>query len=91
MTHEYLRAVGNYDFSYVTLKRMARQSLEHSFLPGASLWEETQEFRRVPACAADEPGTEKLSKGCRGFLNASERAQVQWQLEGEFVKFEQKF
>ena len=91
MTHEYLRAVGTYDFSYATLKRMARQSLEHSFLPGASLWEETQEFRRVSACAADDPGTEKPSKDCRAFLNASERAQVQWKLESEFPKFEQRF
>lgn len=32
MTHEYLRAVETYGLSYVDLKRMARQSLEHSFL-----------------------------------------------------------
>ena len=39
MTHEYLRAVQTYDFlGYKELKRMARMSLEHSFLPGSSLW-----------------------------------------------------
>ena len=37
MTHEYLRAVETYGLTYADLKRMARQSLEHSFLPGASL------------------------------------------------------
>ncbi len=37
MTHEYLRAVETYGLTYTDLKRMARQSLEHSFLPGAGL------------------------------------------------------
>lgn len=32
MTHEYLRATETYNLSYVDLKRMARQSLEYSFL-----------------------------------------------------------
>ena len=32
MTHEYLRATGTYNLSYVDLKRMARQSLEYSFV-----------------------------------------------------------
>ena len=42
MTHEYLRAVESYHLSYADLKRMARQSLEHSFLPGQSLWTDTK-------------------------------------------------
>ncbi len=37
MTHEYLRAVETYGLTYSDLKRLARQSLEHSFLPGAGL------------------------------------------------------
>lgn len=32
MTHEYLRAAETYNLSYVDLKRMARESLEYSFL-----------------------------------------------------------
>ena len=91
MTHEYVRAAGTYDLSYATLKRIARQSLEHSFLPGASLWQETRDFRRVSVCGADTIGTEKLSQNCSKFLSASERAQVQWKLETEFVKFERRF
>src|SRR6202035_198929 len=54
MTHEYLRAVQGYRLSYTDLKRMTRQSLEHSFLPGQSLWAETKDsFRQVTACASD--------------------------------------
>ena len=42
MTHEYLRAAEPYLLSYAELKRMTRQSLEHSFLPGHSLWADTK-------------------------------------------------
>jgi adenosine deaminase len=90
MTHEYLRAEENYGFSYGDLKRMARQSMEHSFLPGASLWTETKPvFRIVPACATDAAG--KSSHACSEFLAGSERAREQWKLEEELAKFEKKF
>ena len=91
MTHEYMRAVEGYNLSYAQLKDMARNSLEHSFLPGASLWQDTRAFRRVGACAADSPLKSSLSSTCRKFLDASERAQVEWRAEGEFQKFEAKF
>jgi hypothetical protein len=78
MTHEYLRAAETYRLSYADLKRLARQSLEHSFLPGASL-------SSNPACAA------KASATCEKFLQANQRARVQWKLEQEFAAFEQKY
>jgi adenosine deaminase len=91
MTHEYLRAVQTYRVSYVDLKRMARQSLEHSFLPGQSLWADTKlVFRMTPACASDA-ALGKPSAGCEEFLAASERARMQWKLETEFAKFEKKY
>jgi adenosine deaminase len=92
MTHEYLRAVQGYNLSYPEVKRMARQSLEHSFLPGASLWTETKpQFRFVTACVGDAAGAEKPSSGCQKFLVANERARVQWKLEAEFAMFEKRF
>jgi len=92
MTHEYLRAVESYRLSYADLKRMARQSLEHSFLPGQSLWTDTKlVFRMTPACASDVPGAEKPSASCEQFIAASERAREQWKLETEFAKFEKKY
>jgi len=92
MTHEYLRAVESYHLSYADLKRMARQSLEHSFLPGESLWTNTKlVFRMAPACTSDAPGAEKPSAGCEQFLAANERARQQWKLESEFAKFEKKY
>ena len=87
MTHEYLRAAATYDFiSYRDLKRMARMSLEHSFLPGPSLWSDTKTFRPVAACAS-----EKTSSACQKFLASSERATMQWKLEQESAAFEKQF
>lgn len=89
MTHEYLRAVETYGLSYAELKRMARQSLEHSFVPGESLWE--RDFHMVSACSTDRPQTGKISSSCSKFLDASEKARVQWQLEKEFENFEHQY
>jgi adenosine deaminase len=76
LTHEYVRAAETYRFTYPDLKRLARQSLEHSFLPGESLWS----HRNICPGAA-----------CENFLAANERARIQWKLEREFVEFEKKF
>jgi hypothetical protein len=92
MTQEYLRAVETYHLSYADLKRFARQSLEHSFLPGQSLWVDTKlVFRMAPACARDIANTEKPSAACVEFLTANERAHEQWKLETEFASFEKKY
>jgi hypothetical protein len=75
--------------SYADLKRMARQSLEHSFLPGQSLWTDTKlVFRMAPACAGNAEGSGKPSAACEEFLSKNERARMQWKLESEFAKFE---
>jgi adenosine deaminase len=92
MTHEYLRAAETYKLSYEDLKRMARQSLEHCFLPGESLWSATQPaFRVAAACAGSPLGGEKLTEGCRQFLGHNEKAREQWELEDEFNEFESKY
>jgi adenosine deaminase len=94
MTHEYLRAVETYDsISYRDLKHMARLSLEHSFLPGVSVWADTTNFRMVSACAASaaEKGSLACPLACQRFLAGSERARMQWKLEEAFAKFEKQY
>ncbi|MBZ5666546.1 MAG: adenosine deaminase [Acidobacteriia bacterium] len=91
MTHEYLRAVETFGLSYAELKRMARESLEHSFIPGDSLWSDGRELRRAPACKEDEASGDRISGKCQKLIGASERARVQWQLERAFGEFEKKF
>jgi adenosine deaminase len=91
MTQEWVRAERSYGFSYEDLKKMARDSLEHSFLPGASLWTDSKKFTQTATCAHDTTTGVQMSKSCRQFLDGSERAQTQWSLEEEFAQFEKKF
>ena len=89
MTHECLRAFATYNLPYKDLTQMARESLEHSFLPGSSLWADGLATRRVRECAATP--TLAPAAACREFLEANEKARNQWQLEREFDKFEKRF
>jgi adenosine deaminase len=92
MTHEYLRAVEGFHLPYAELKRMTRQSLEHSFLPGQGLWAATRPaFTVATQCAGNTLGGEKPSEACHEFLNHNERAREQWELEVAFAEFESKF
>lgn len=85
LTHEYGRAATEQHVGYRELKQMARASLEHSFLPGRSLWQAPDDFGRpVPECAvAGIP-----SGGCAALLAASLRARQQWELERRLREFE---
>lgn len=89
LTHEYTRAALDFNLTYLDLKNMARASLEHSFLPGASLWQKPDVFTRVnSACASQPLGAANPAARCRGFLASSERAAQQWELERRFRSFE---
>lgn len=89
MAGEYLRAALDQHLTYRQLKTLARNSLEHAFLPGPSLWS-TDVGTAVTACAAtatmgigDDPNA-----ACAAYLATSERATLQWSLEHNFLVFE---
>jgi adenosine deaminase len=90
LTHEYVRAVETYDLSYADLKHLVRNSLEYSFLPGASLWASPDYDRLASACEGDA-GADKPSSACEAFLKGSEKAAEQWELEKRFRVFEASF
>jgi adenosine deaminase len=90
ITMEYVRAVRSWGLSYREVKELARNSLEYSFLPGESLWQD-HDYRR-----ARKPFTELRARGWSGAneaekrsLASSDRAAVQARLERAFVEFEQ--
>jgi len=89
ITHEYLRAVQTYDLKYSDLKRMVRESLEHSFLPGRSVWQKPESS--VARCELDLKHPENPSPSCKAILDGSDKARVQWQLEQAFAEFERQF
>ena len=91
LTWEFERAVETYHLDYATVKRMVRDSLDHSFLPGASLWTGPERFLTVAACAGEKLRREPASVQCRRFLDASERARMEWKEEVELNRFEASF
>ena len=92
ITREYQKAVEEQGLDYATLKTMARTSLEHSFLPGNSLWTDGHHFTTmVKECAGEHPGDHNTSPVCKAYLKSNERAHLEWRLEKDFVEFEAKF
>ena len=92
LTHEYVRAANEYHLNYAELKQMARTGMEHNFLPGESLWAERDVFTKtVAACGGEVEGGDRPSAGCKSFLDKSEKAAAQWELERRFREFEAKF
>ena len=91
LTWEYKRAVETYSLAYTQLKKMARDSLEYSFLPGSSFWSSPEKSTPVADCAGIEPYPRPASGPCRRFLEGSEKARVQWKLEAQFSQFEKQF
>jgi adenosine deaminase len=84
LTTSFVRAVEGYGIGYKQLKTMVRDSLDHAFVPGASLWRAPETFTVVPACA-------RMSAACSRFLATSERARLEWREELAFARFESAF
>jgi adenosine deaminase len=91
ITDEFVKAVTEQHLKYRTLKNLVRASLEHSFLPGKSLWRKANDYGNVvKACQKDVANQSKPSTACAEWLASSERATMQWQLEAQFNDFENK-
>lgn len=91
LTQQYLRAVADYDLSYITLKTLARNSLTYAFIPGERLWQNDEYQQMALPCQHDVPDVTQPSEACRRFLDSSEKARLQWQLEVQFTEFERSY
>ncbi len=89
---EYLRGALDQKLSYRQLKTMARTSLEHSFLPGKTLWTKLADGTPTSECASTATMGigETANAGCAAFLKTSEKATIQWELEYRFRDFESR-
>jgi adenosine deaminase len=81
LTQEYERAVLTYDLSYAQVKDLVRNSLEYSFLPGASYWRDSNYARPIAACVSE-------TTRCKDILEHNEKARLQADLEQRFRTFE---
>ena len=93
LTHEYVRAAVTYPLTYRDLKKIVRTSLEHSFLPGASIWQQStpETLDRSLAACASQFGQDTPIGECADLVQGSEKAQQQWELERRFHDFEASF
>ena len=85
MTNELVTAVTAYGLTYSDVVALQRNSLEYSFLPGQSLWEDTSHWRLAPPCRnspKDQP-----SSACLAFLKSSKKAELEWNYEKSLVTF----
>lgn len=92
MTREYVKAVQEQGITYLQLKAMARNSLEHSFIGGLSYWKDASKFMPASVClnALAVTTPERLAPKCKSLLDASPRARLQWELELAFSQFEKQ-
>jgi len=83
LTHEYMRYFRDYDITYSELRYASRNSLTYSFLPGTSIWEDA-------SCRDLIASGGILAGSCQSFVAASEKAQLQWELEQRLQTFERE-
>jgi adenosine deaminase len=88
LTHEYVRAVLEQKLGYAELKQIARNGLEYSFLPGASLWQAGDYRKPVADCGGQAPGSAAPAPACAALLGASEKASLQWRFEADSAAYE---
>jgi adenosine deaminase len=89
LSMEYLRGVRDQGLGYRELKTMARTSLEHAFVQGASAWRDGRAFVPVAECAPAAGGWEGAS--CTRFASTSAKATLQRQLEIDLRDFERRY
>lgn len=82
MTTEWQRAVEEHGVTYADLKRLARNSIEFSFIEGASLWSSPGYGSYAAAC------TDTRAETCKSYLDANAKARVQMRLERRLSEFE---
>jgi len=92
LTHEFVLAVVDYNLTYFNLVKLARTGMEHSFLPGASLWPYADYYEApVKQCEQDTLGGASPSAACKAFLDSSEKASAEWELERRLAAFQEKY
>lgn len=85
LTHQYVEAVMKHNVDYPTLKQINRNALTYAFLPGKSIWDNAGKGILVEECR------DLNSERCKKFIQNSEKAALQWDLEQKLISFENKY
>lgn len=85
MTNELRRAVELHGLGYAALEAMARNGIDHAFLPGAPF---TSEPECADALALEKLETEDLGPACAALVQDSALARARWTFERDLLAFE---
>ena len=91
-TAAWLYAVLEYGLTYDDAVRLARFSLQYSFMPGDPLWTNVATAIAAAPCAGVQPGS-SVAQGsaCDAFLRGSARAHAQWDYETRLAEFTRSY
>ena len=75
---------------YQDFKKFVRNSIEYSFLKGDSIWASKGGYSKLVAdCSRCSLGLKNPNAKCKVFLDRSEKARMEWKLEGDLADFEE--
>lgn len=80
-TGEWVYGFKRYGLTLADLKRLARESLQHSFISGDALWLDLAAEKTVDQCAGLPLGSPDPPEPCRSYLDGNAKARVQWDYE----------
>jgi len=89
-TSEWIYAVGQYHLTYIEAVKLARASLEYSFLSGESLWL-GDGSKIVGQCEAEILGVPDPKEPCKSFLLKNPKAKIQWRYEEKLAAFDREY
>lgn len=88
-TTEWLYAIIKYGLNCNDVVKLARSSLQYSFLPGPPLWRDMTKIKVADECAGLAPGGPVPGgSACEGFLKKSAKAKAQWDYEKRLTDFD---
>jgi adenosine deaminase len=90
-TSEWIYGVARYRLTFPELVRLARTSLQYSFLPGEPLWLDLASAKVASQCAGETPGSADPKEPCKTFIGKSEKARAQWRYEGKLTRFDKEY
>jgi adenosine deaminase len=85
LTSQFVKATQDHGLEYQILKRINRNTLTYSFLPGKSIWANSNSSELVSVCQ------DLNSRTCMDYIEGNEKAKIQWDLEQKLILFENKY
>lgn len=91
-TDEWVYAFMKYGLTYDEAVRLARFSIQYSFLPGAPLWKDAATAAIADPCTGVPPGGPvPAGSSCAAFLQGSKKAEAQWEYETKLARFDRAY